>query len=281
MIKLTKPDLDPSEVFATCISRIRDADLRQRMLAVAVEIADASEAYDELAANGRLNEVLRDAPGGGSVTTAEMEAVYTQRLAGKKGPGRPIYDTQISLAPQGKCPLCGQRSVSTLDHHLPKAHYPTLSVTPVNLVPACSDCNKAKLAAMPEQPEDVALHPYYDDIDAQQWLQGVVLQAAPAAVSFSVMAPAAWDPVLSARVELHFQRLGLARLYAAEAADELLNIRHQLVRLHAIGGPNLVQHELAERADSCRQVRRNGWRTVTYDALAVSDWFCNGGFALT
>ena len=73
--------------------------------------------------------------------------------------------------------------------------------------------------------------------------------------------------------------LGLGRLYSTEAADELLNIRHQLQGLYEIGGAGLVRVELEERAESCRQARSNGWRTATYEAFASSDWFCDGGFS--
>lgn len=79
--------------------------------------------------------------------------------------------------------------------------------------------------------------------------------------------------------QIAVQVLGLGRLYAAEAADELLNIRHQIHSLHASGGAALVQVELQERAESCQEARRNGWRAATYGAFANSDWFCDGGFA--
>jgi hypothetical protein len=72
--------------------------------------------------------------------------------------------------------------------------------------------------------------------------------------------------------------LGLAALYAAEAADELLNIRHQLQDLHAAGGLYLVRREMEDRAKSCGRVRINSWRVATFEAFANSDWFCNGGF---
>ena len=59
----------------------------------------------------------------------------------KNGPGRATYDLLKLSAKGGFCPLCGQRNVSTLDHYLPKESYPDLSILPINLVRACSDCN--------------------------------------------------------------------------------------------------------------------------------------------
>lgn len=115
-------------------------------------------------------------------------------------------------------------------------------------------------------------------MQAHRWLYASVVVADPPALRFEVNPPAAWDAVLSTRVARHFRTLGLAALYAAEAADELLNIRHQLQDLHAAGGLDLVRREMEDRAESCGRVRINSWRVATFEAFANSDWFCNGGF---
>lgn len=278
MIKLDRPVLDAEEVFSACISRIRDEGLKQRMLDVINDIVEASEEFDQAAAHNRLHQIARDAMVGGLVTRAEMEAVYTNRMAKKGAPGRDAYDALFTSAPQGKCPLCGHRTVSTLDHHLPKAHYPALAVTPLNLIPACGDCNKAKLASLPATASEETLHPYFDDITGDRWLYAEVVEVDPAALRFFVSAPAHWSAVLAARVDLHFRTLGLAKLYSAEAADELLNIRHQLETIHAAGGAAMVRAELGERAESSRLIRLNGWRAVSFEAFGQSRWFCDGGF---
>lgn len=217
---------------------------------------------------------------GGQVTAKEMGRVYSNRMAKKGAPGRDVYEAILHSAPQDRCPLCVQRMVTTLDHHLPKAYYPVFSVNPLNLVPACADCNKAKLSNYPENPEEVPLHPYYDNIDGDRWLVAAVVQTAPAAMRFYVQPPGVWDPVLAERLRRHFDELCLATLYGSEAAEELVNIRSQLVGLHGAGGGNLVQTELEHRAASCEAARRNGWRTACYRAWADSDWFCGGGFAI-
>jgi hypothetical protein len=278
MIRIDRPIHTAGDVFTICVSRVQDVQLKARLEQVTQSVVDASAEFDDAATHTRLHQVVRQNLVGGLVTQAEMEAVYTQRMAKKDGPGRAVYDALFTSAPQGKCPLCGHRTVSTLDHHLPKAHYPALAVAPLNLVPACSDCNKLKLARVPANANEEGLHPYFDYIDGDRWLSAEVVQVRPAALKFFVDAPAHWDAILKSRVERHFRTLGLGRLYSSEAADELLNIRHQLRTLHDNGGAAVVRVELGERAQSCQQVRRNGWRTATYHACANSHWFCNGGF---
>lgn len=278
MIKLDRPIQQAEKVFTTCISRVRDEELKARLEGVTQAVVEASAEFDDAATHTRLHLIAPQDMVGGLVTQAEMEAVYTQRMAKKGAPGRDVYDALLTSPPQGKCPLCGHRTVSILDHHLPKAHYPPLAVAPLNLVPACGDCNTSKLASRPTNASEGTLHPYFDDIDRDQWLFAEVIHTRPATLRFFVQAPAHWGDVLTSRVEGHFRMLGLGRLYSSEGADELLNIRHQLQNLYRSGGATLVRSHLLERAESCQQARRNGWRTATYHAFANSGWFCDGGF---
>lgn len=278
MLTLDQPTYTALEAFNLSISRVRNADLKARLVAATDTVVAESAAYDAAAHSQDLHLIPRTAPVV-EVTKDEMEAVYTQRLAGLKGPGRPIYDEIFASAPNGRCPLCGHRNVMTLDHHLPKAHYPALAVAPLNLVPSCSDCNKAKLAGFPATAEEVAIHPYYDDVDGETWLAATVQHTAPSALLFEVQLVAAWSPLLMQRMLNHFQSLDLSSLYASQAAEELLNIRHELSGLHNAGGIDFVRDELSARATSCGHARRNGWRTAAYRAWSLDDWFCDGGFA--
>ncbi|AHL75930.1 hypothetical protein CH92_12840 [Stutzerimonas stutzeri] len=276
MISVDCPELDAGDVFTTCISRVRDADLKARLTAITGDVTAASTDYIDKARNNRLHEFVRQAIIGG-VTTAEMEKVYTQRMASKKAPGRAAYDEIFNSS--AKCLLCTQRKVDTLDHHLPKAHYPVLAVTPANLIPACASCNKAKLASIPTTADEAALHPYFDCIENERWLHGEVVPGTPAVVRFHVEPPAQWTQQLCNRVQVHFDALGLGDLYSAEAADELLSIRHQLTGIYQGEGPRGVRAELVARSESARAARLNGWRAVTFESFASSDWFCEGGFA--
>ncbi len=43
-----------------------------------------------------------------------------------------------------KCPLCGVRDVTDLDHYAPRSIFPEYSVHPKNLIPTCHECNTVK-----------------------------------------------------------------------------------------------------------------------------------------
>jgi len=279
MQKLNRPVHLAKATFETCITSVRDAALKARLVGIAAVVESASLEYDTYATRQALHKVLRNALVGGDITMTEMKKVYTDRMAKKGSPGRDIYEDIISAPAHGRCPLCGQRLVTTLDHHLPKAHYPALAVVPLNLVPSCGDCNKAKLAAIPLTAAEVSLNPYYDDVQDVSWLESEVIKVRPAALRFYVKYPCEIESLLQERLRHHFKTLELSALYATEAAEELLNIRHQLIDLRTAAGPTTVRAELEHRAASGAAARPNGWRAAAYRAWAQSDWFCDGGFA--
>jgi len=276
---LPKPTAVPADVFTTCISRVADSALKAKLTAVTPLIAAASMEFDSAAQNSVVYCLQVKKGVGAKVTGAEMSAVYTGRMAKKGSPGRAIYDQLMSVPAHGRCPLCGQRVVATLDHYLPHTRFPALAVSPINLVPACFDCNKSKLDLVPTDAEKQTLHPYFDDVDSARWLAAEVVKQNPAALKFNVDPPAGWRALTRRRVRYHFKLFKLAQLYASHAAEELLNIRQQITSLHAAAGSKEVRAHLFERRDSCEANYLNSWQSATYRALAESDWYVGGGFA--
>lgn len=278
MWAVDRPSFDAGATFKTCISRVRDASLRQRLASVEPLISAAAIEYEAKAGAQALNQIPTSTSVGGIVTKAEMVTVYDQRMAGKEGPGRSIYD-QIKLLPRGdRCPFCDQRNVSTLDHVLPKTLFPSLAVTPVNLVGACMECNKRKLASAPTRASEVYLHPYFDDISKERWLVARVVQRSPCAVVFGIERPTSWDDTTDARARRQFAELELGKLYSSEAARELTNIRYNLEIHFGAGGFAAVHHELVRQCESRKAARLNSWQTAFYEAVAYDPWFYCGGF---
>jgi hypothetical protein len=272
-----QPEFDAVETFSTCISKVKNPDLKRRLVGIKKAIGTANESYAENAISETLNLIPAMATIG-TVTAKEMVKVYDYRMAGKDGPGRAIYD-QIKLLPaDDRCPFCDQRNVSTLDHVLPKALYPQLAVAPLNLVGACMECNKIKLDLAPQSPEEVVLHPYFDDITSDLWLVAEVLEQSPCAVIFKVVPPPGWSDTLIARVNTQFSLLKLAKLYASEAAREMSNIRYDLGLHLQSGGSDVVRAELRRQWQSRRANKINSWQTAFYQGISHSEWFCEGGF---
>ncbi|MBP6014777.1 MAG: HNH endonuclease [Alphaproteobacteria bacterium] len=278
MWPVKRPQLDALTTFKSCIDRVRDTELVTRLNAASPTIQAASNEYEAKAEDRRLNEVVPIDHVGGFVTREEMISVYDSRMAAKGSPGRAIYD-KLKMLPAGdRCPFCDQRNVSTLDHVLPKADYPALTVAPLNLVGACIECNFAKRKTAPTSRADVILHPYFDNISAARWLAADVIEGTPCAIVYRIERPESWDDLTEARARHQFGMLKLGALYSSEAARELSNIRLNLHDHLKAGGAAFVKAELMRQFVSRRANRLNSWQTAFYDGAAQSEWFCNGGF---
>lgn len=277
MWTIKKPCISALETFNTCMSGFTSAELRQRLANIRDDIVAAEAVYDAAA---QASELYLIAPAAqvGAVTAKEMETLYDRHMARNKSKGRPIYDRLMIEAEHDVCPFCGHRVVSTLDHTLAKTQHPVFAVTPINLVPSCKDCNHTKgtLTALTENEQ--LLNAYYDDAMTDPWLSAEVIAGAPPAARFYVDAPAAWEATLAARVQFHFTKLGLAKLYASQAGRQFQNMRSALGEIHDAAGAASVREDLERRARGCRDAMVNSWEGALYTAAAESDWYCDGGF---
>lgn len=68
----------------------------------------------------------------------------------------------------GTCAICDTHA-DTLDHVLPKSTYVQYTVTPVNLVPLCSRCNRVKSDKVTEA-DKIIFHPYFHDYHEMEGL---------------------------------------------------------------------------------------------------------------
>ncbi|MEU9418435.1 hypothetical protein [Streptomyces sp. NPDC048272] len=257
-------------------------DLARRMLLLAAgdTVEAAGARFRQAAQAGTLHELLgTDFTLPGLPTSNAVQWIYGNGMVSTKD-GRAIYD-QLKAAPvDERCPLCGHGMVRTLDHYLPKNTFPALCVDPLNLVPACADCNHAKGDVPPTSAETTPLHPYLDHIDNDSWLDARVAESEPVWLEFYVSPPPTWDSLLIDRTRHHFELFGLAELFSVQANRTLNSIRQLLRSALAAGGESLVRAYLADEAATRLAHRPNGWEGVTYRTLSRDGAFCSGRFGL-
>jgi hypothetical protein len=278
MQSLPKPIDVPVDVYRMCVQKVKNSKLRLRLRKLEPVVVKSALEFEKAGASGTFYTVKRRINRLGTVVPKQMSDLYTLRMVRANMPARAVYDRLITAPSFGRCPLCDCRDVTTLDHFLPKAHYPSLAVNPLNLIPACHECNKAKLDCIPVMPEDQTLHPYFDDVNGSVWLKATVVGSVPAAVNFSPVPPSSWDPLTRKRLKKHFEQFGLAALFATKAAEEMVNIRLSLETLHKASGMKAVRLHLEDAYLSRKSASRNSWQSALYSAMARSDWFCDGGF---
>lgn len=282
MIFLDKPTFDPQQTFLDCISNVNNEDLKTRLAEIVPTVNREAAHYDLQASIKKLEDIRPINPDDtiGRVTTKEAKWVYTVKMVPSKAPGRIYYDKIKLLAKRGLCPLCGVRIVSTLDHHLPKAHYPVFSVVPYNLVPACNDCNKIKSDSVLQSSTEQTLHPYYDNVEQYSWLEAEITRGKPASVRYKVCIPNGCPSPIDERIAHHFDTLKLEYLYGVNAASEILNIAYEMEEVFNSEGAAGVSAHLKRRARSHRKINRNSWSAVLYKTLANDTWYCKEGFRI-
>lgn len=277
MRRLPRPNISAHHTLGLCIGSIRDAGLTHRLGLASPTIVAAEATYAAHGDAGTLHLIPGTNGVAGHVTTPEMERVYRGTFVKSKAT-RELYGS-LKAAPENDiCPLCSQRTVSQLDHHLPQSAHPALTVTPINLVPACSECNKTKLALEAGHAGEQTFHPYFEDADDARWLYATVRETHPAALVFQPTPPAHWDAVKSQRIVWHFTTFKLAKLYASHSAVELNDIKYGLREMAQRNSPEEISAHLRRVATSRAAAHENSWRRATYEALADSEWFCSGGF---
>lgn len=281
MKRLNPPIFTSAQAVEACASGITDVERASTLRQALPAIEAAEREYQVLGASGELFRIVQTDAVTPLLDMKLMSTIYKRHFVRAGSPSRPLYE-QIRMAPEhGICPLCGQRVVASIDHYLPQSTYPQLTLTPTNLLPTCSDCNKNKLAKAPQSAEEQSLHPYFDDLGNERWLVAEVRPSIPPTISFGVRSSAAWSEILAARVAHHFEMMGLAELYAAQAASELADISYSLesIGTSSIGIEGVRAH--LERELRSRVVRdANSWKAALYGALATSDWFCTEGYRL-
>jgi hypothetical protein len=271
------PGVHAVRAYTLSISKIRNRRLKERFVDATAQIRADSSRYLRAVSAGVLSAepafTLAD------VTQLEMSSHYKSRFADKGGPGHPVYD-QIKVRARGQCPLCGPRPVGTLDHYWPKSPHTSLAVHPANLVPCCWECNNRKGEFQPTDRAEELLHPYFDDLGDDVWLDcEIVTVSGGPAFLFAPTCPASWSSQTFRRVRHHFEFFDLGELYASQAANEYENIRHELAEVLTEDDAAGVQKHLERAARSRASVEPNGWQAAMYRAMVASTDFHAGPFA--
>ncbi|MDX2291812.1 MULTISPECIES: HNH endonuclease [Streptomyces] len=279
MWPLNPPALTARDSYDACVRNTKDEERRNRLLMAGDSVEAAGDRYRQAAQQGILHELdSREFTVPGLTPDELVRWVYENGMVGSRD-GRALYEQIRGAAPDQRCPLCGHGVVKTLDHFLPKRMFPALCVDPLNLVPACTDCNHIKGEHAPTGAETTLLHPYLDRIDEDSWLDAQVVHNSPSWVAFFVSPPPDWAEVLVERTRYHFTLFTLAEVFALQANRTVSNIRYTLTAMLAAGGSAMVRDYLASEAETRLVDRPNGWEGVTYRALAHDDAFCSGAFA--
>lgn len=158
MRRINMPVFAMSDVYNECCKTIKPGDRKNRIDSYIKILVSAELKYDELMKRESLH-FFRESLPETEFVDKDMLFMYEDKMRDGNEFCRQYYD---DLRETTKiCPFCDIDSVSSLDHYLPKDNFPSLAITPLNLVAMCTECNSKKGEYVDETGNEQILHPYY------------------------------------------------------------------------------------------------------------------------
>lgn len=296
MRNLSKPDFNTIDVLKSCLSTMRsttDKKIFQENYSVFTYF---EKQYEEMIRTNKINFfpkhiIIQD----DVITKKKMAYFYNSNMLNKDHEAREYYNNLKNSS--ATCLYCGYRETSTLDHYLPKAHFPIFSITPINLIPSCWICNIDKstdgidtintknnyltIENFPDfRARDISsynlLHPYFDNVDDDRWLfcncffTNDDYETIPA-FKFYVKKPHSWNEEKFERMKTHFDFYELNKLFitlaSPELSDSLFNFKES-ISIDPKG--DIFYDTISERFESAAHHLINHWKTAFYDSLIDS-----------
>lgn len=277
MKKIEKPnmDIDLGKIIDNCIIHMNSPG-RDRIRSVKDILVNKNKEYDALAQAGELYRIEEHDMVDSIACKEDMLSVYNDKFVPAKYENRIYYDRLMHLAPRGICPYCQQNPVRTLDHFLPKAKYVSYTISPYNLVPVCSDCNKYKSADTFDSYEMQPFHPYYDDFDLFIWLTADLIPNKEITFQFYAKPSSNLDEGTRKRIINSFSEeygFGLNNIYKIHASELYATCERRISILFDKGGKDLAVERLLEYIEDERTVNLNSWKAAMYQAMVDCDWY--------
>lgn len=292
MWQIRPPEVEVAEIANNSVSKVRDKNLSGRVKASIRLLEKNNDRFMASTKELRTHEIDASSYEVSNVRDEEFRWLYTQQLAKPTGGARNEYNEILANALFELCSYCQHGQATTLDHFIPKSWLAQLAIDPWNLVPACQQCNKKLLDTRPDSAAKQMFHPYCEGVSSR-WLHAEVIEGEPTAIRFEARPCPDLDQVTRDRVKNQFKELGLALMYSAVSARDIVEAKSGLTgklansltnssneRTTKYFGNGVVKDLLSETANIAFSADPNSRRGAVYQALSESDWFCNEGYLL-
>lgn len=272
-----KPETKIDDVLKEIIPSVRES-LHSRLNDIKSTLITIEEDYEDKGENMQLHMSV-SASMVGAVTADELVHLYERKLVAKKSKSRHFYDEILALNSLKMCPYCNTKDSTTLDHYLPKANYPQYAITPLNLVPACRDCNHKKRDDIPQCATDLFLHPYFEDLPDFVWLNADVQQTNPVSFKFDISSASEGSKkIILHRLKKQFNCLDLASVYGTYSANEWSSIKYYISNLPDC---NAISQYITSTLHAAEHHNINSWKAAMYRGMLRSSWILNKEFLNT
>lgn len=171
MRKLNHSQTDAVKFMNTVIDSKRakdDPDYKDRCKAIVSNKNAVIAEYDPAFADNALERL--SAHSWTKKESDDFKSLYSYSLSAFKRLRESIINDEHNRR-NDLCPLCELDRISTLDHFLPKEHFPAYTIHPKNLVPCCSTCNSHKSHCWHDDGTRKVWNVYLDSLPASSYLK--------------------------------------------------------------------------------------------------------------
>lgn len=264
MKKLQKPKFSVEEVISTLKTSMLEGDLKQKLIQAEKEFLQKEKLYFEKANFKKFYELLKSDKVD-DLSILELKSLY-EKMRSKSGSNNSHAEIK-SLAQNNICPICGIGQVTTLDHYLCKSQYGDFVITPINLVPMCSDCNKNKLDAVFSNYTEQLYNPYFDSDPAHIFLKcNAQIENSIFSATYEIIKTDSLSDEEFARLKNHFNKYKLNLLFSSNAVNEFESIKF-CITLQKENGDDSLGNFLNTMLQSCEQQDINSWKSAFYREL--------------
>ncbi len=208
--------------------------------------------------------------------------LYEKKLAKKGTAARFYYEALKGQATDRKCQICHCGKAEGLDHYLPKESFPSLSIAIYNLIPCCLACNGKKSTYKPGAEGEQTIHPRYDQIFKEEWLEGVYDSVARKIVFKPNRRYHPEGSIGYSKIETHMRVHELYEMYEIKA---LAQIRKMVAYATAEGVEieSYINSELRKLRANASYFKNakytfDHWKWITCEALLKSSDFLSNGY---
>lgn len=254
--------LTGKQVRELCMARMQAGARRTRITADQANL-DAEEAALRAAFARNTHRTLTPSVPVTKQVRADMHWFYENRLRDSKA-GRELWGEIISVGGR-LCPFCHLAKPTTLEHSFPQSTYPRLAVEPLNLVPACRDCNGERLVGH----GSITISPYFDAWAVTvPWLAAKVLDPAhPEDLEFTVVRDAILTRSQWNALQQFVRDVDLLDRYVGLAIDAFAEFTSGLKIAYPVVTESDARWELDAKVSShLTSFGINRWQTVAFSA---------------
>jgi len=198
----------------------------------------------------------------------KLYSPQNKKLIDFKNSRTTVYDNRVKKT----CQYCTINSANTLDHIIPKEEYSEFAVNPLNLLPACSECNGYKGEYWRDGDNRFFLNLYTDILPNEQYLfVDFNFDLHVIETSFSLDNRNGIDINLFNLISSHFSRMHLLSRFSIKSSDIISELSNLIVSSKPKLGEEDIKEVILNKIQKDKEIFGNNYyKSILEESLVNS-----------